>query len=60
MPVILEAGTWDAWLLEETPVPALEPLLAPCDPGLIEAYPVDAAVNDVRSEGPQLLARTDR
>jgi putative SOS response-associated peptidase YedK len=60
MPVILEPPTWDAWLLQETPLPALEPLLAPCDPTLIEAYPVDAAVNDVRSEGPQLLTPKDR
>lgn len=60
MPVILDPDSWDAWLLTETPTAALEPLLAPCDPTLLDAYPVDIAVNDVRSEGPQLLAPMDR
>lgn len=56
MPVVLEPDAWDAWLDGATPSPALDGLLAPCASSLIEAYPVDVAVNDVRSEGPQLLA----
>lgn len=60
MPVILERDACDAWLLHDTPPPSLSALLGPCDPALLEAYPVDAAVNDVRSEGRQLMTPTDR
>ena len=56
MPVVLEAAAWDTWLDGEVPAPALEDLLRPCDPALLEAYPVDVAVNDVRSEGPHLMS----
>jgi putative SOS response-associated peptidase YedK len=60
MPVVLQPDAWDAWLLTDTPQDLLEPMLGPCDPGLLEAFPVDVAVNDVRSEGPQLLTPMDR
>lgn len=55
MPVVLEAGDWSAWLAETTPLPDLRALLMPAEPDLLETYPVSTAVNNVRSDGPQLL-----
>jgi putative SOS response-associated peptidase YedK len=55
MPVILDADEWDAWLADETPLTELRPMLRPADDDPLEIYPVSPAVNNVRSEGAELL-----
>jgi putative SOS response-associated peptidase YedK len=57
MPVILDPHDWSTWLGEETPAEAVRPLLRPFPDDRLEMYPVSPAVNNVRSEGPDLLAR---
>lgn len=56
MPVILEPADWDAWLDEETPTDDLRPLLGPASDHALRMRAISPAVNDVRNEGPQLLA----
>ena len=56
MPVILEPEDWDTWLDERTPAHDLRPLLGPAPDDALRMRAVSPAVNDVRSEGPQLLA----
>ena len=56
MPVILEPHHWDTWLAEEAPLHDLRPLLGPAPDDAVRMRPVSPAVNDVRNEGPQLLA----
>ena len=57
MPVVIDADAWDRWL---DPGPAdrgeLLGLLVPSDAEL-EVYPVERLVNDVRRDGPELIAR---
>jgi putative SOS response-associated peptidase YedK len=57
MPVVIEAGAWDRWL---DPRPAesgeLMGLLVPSEADL-DVYPVERLVNDVRRDGPELIAR---
>jgi putative SOS response-associated peptidase YedK len=60
MPVILDQPDWEAWLDERTPVDTLRQLLAPAPADGLLAYPVSPAVNNVRSEGPELLAPITR
>lgn len=55
MPVMLDRADWDAWLAETAPVATLRSLLRPAPDDELETYPVSPAVNDVRSEGPELL-----
>ena len=55
MPVILDVDDWDAWLADETPLPELRPMLRPAADEPLEIYPVSPAVNNVRSEGAELL-----
>ena len=55
MPVILDPADWDAWLAESARVTDLRSLLRPAPAEGLEAYPVSPAVNNVRSEGPELL-----
>ncbi|HET7689419.1 MAG TPA: SOS response-associated peptidase [Nocardioidaceae bacterium] len=56
MPLLVEPHRWSEWL---DPSPkekdALLGLLVPAAPGLLEAYPVSTAVNNVRNNGPELL-----
>ena len=56
MPLFVEPDRWDAWL-DPAPQPteALLELLTPAAPGLLDAYPVSTAVNNVRNNGPELL-----
>ena len=56
MPVILEPEDWNTWLDERTPAHDLRPLLGPAPDDALRMRAVSPAVNDVRSEGPQLLA----
>jgi putative SOS response-associated peptidase YedK len=55
-PLLLEPASFEAWLdpARTDPAQVLE-LLVPAAPGLLEAYPVSTAVNNVRSNGPHLL-----
>jgi putative SOS response-associated peptidase YedK len=60
MPVVLDPADWDAWLAETTPVADLRALLRPLPAEALDAYAVSPAVNNVRSEGPELLAPLSR
>ncbi len=57
MPLLVEPDGYDAWL---DPVPhpteALLALLVPAAPGRLDAFPVSTAVNNVRNNGPELIA----
>ncbi|AWB91559.1 SOS response-associated peptidase [Aeromicrobium chenweiae] len=57
MPLFLEPEAYDAWL---DPAPRatdeLLGLLIPAAPGRLDAYPVSTAVNNVRNNGPELIA----
>jgi putative SOS response-associated peptidase YedK len=55
MPIILDPDDWDTWLGEETPAPRLRSLLRPRPADGMVVYPVSPAVNNVRSEGAELL-----
>jgi putative SOS response-associated peptidase YedK len=56
MPVILEAEDWPRWLGEEDATPEeLLALLCPYPAEAMTAWPVGAAVGNVRNEGPELL-----
>jgi putative SOS response-associated peptidase YedK len=57
MPLMVPRERWAAWLdptLNEKD--DLLPLLEPAAPGRLEAYPVSLAVNNVRNNGPELVA----
>lgn len=56
MPVIVEADDWSTWLSESTAPDELRPLLYPLPADLLQMRPVSPEVNDVRNEGPHLLA----
>lgn len=53
MPVILPSTAQAAWL--DPANPHAETLLLPCDPGLMEAHPVGAAVGNPRNDFPELV-----
>ena len=57
MPVVIEAEAWDRWL-DPRPAEAgeLMGLLVPSEADL-DVYPVERLVNDVRRDGPELIAR---
>ncbi len=60
MPVILAAEDYAIWLdgkfKNKT---ALQDLLKPCDPNLLEVYPISTVVNNPRNESPQCLERAE-
>lgn len=60
MPVVLDPTDWDAWLAEGTPADRLRSLLRPAPAEPLDAYAVSPAVNNVRNEGPELLAPLSR
>ena len=60
MPVILDPGDWDAWLADATPAHELRSLLRPAPAEGMDVYAVSPAVNNVRNEGPELLAPLSR
>lgn len=60
MPVVLDPADWDAWLAEATPRTELRSLLRPAPVDGLDAYAVSPAVNNVRNEGPELLAPLTR
>ncbi|WP_134768638.1 SOS response-associated peptidase [Nocardioides sp. 1609] len=55
MPLMVEPDRWGRWLDPTTPPDALLGLLVPAAPGRLEAYPVSAAVGNVRNNGPELI-----
>jgi putative SOS response-associated peptidase YedK len=60
MPVVVPESAWDRWLDPTLADPAeLQGLLVPADEAWLEAYPVSRRVNDVRNDGPDLLAPLD-
>jgi putative SOS response-associated peptidase YedK len=60
MPVLLDPADWGAWLEEGTPPAQLRSLLRPAPAESLDAYAVSPAVNNVRNEGPELLAPLSR
>jgi putative SOS response-associated peptidase YedK len=60
MPVLLDAEDWDGWLAQGTAPEALRGLLHPAPAGDLDVYAVSPAVNNVRNEGPELLAPLSR
>jgi putative SOS response-associated peptidase YedK len=54
MPVILEPDTWDMWMKGEAEVAAA--LMKPANEDLLTEQPVSKAVNNVKNNGPELLA----
>ena len=60
MPVVLDPADWSAWLAESTPPDQLRMLLRPAPAESFAAYAVSPAVNNVRNEGPELLAPLTR
>lgn len=55
-PLVLEPGDWERWLDPSRTSPEdVADLLRGRPPGRFAAYPVSAAVNSIRSTGPQLL-----
>jgi putative SOS response-associated peptidase YedK len=60
MPLLVEPDRRAAWLdPSSSSVDHLLELLVPAAPGLLEAYPVSTAVNNVRNNGPELLEAVD-
>jgi putative SOS response-associated peptidase YedK len=55
MPIILHPDDWDAWLDEDARPRELRPLLRPFPADGLRMYPVSPAVNNVRSQGAELL-----
>ena len=55
MPIILDPDDWDAWLDEGARPTDLRPLLRPYPADGLQMYPVSPAVNNVRSQGAELL-----
>jgi putative SOS response-associated peptidase YedK len=60
MPIVLEPGAWDAWLDADTPVGELRGMLRPAPASTMRMHAVSPAVNNVRSQGPELLAPLSR
>lgn len=60
MPIILDPADHDAWLDRDTPPEILRLLLRPAPAGSMRMYPVSPAVNNVRSQGAELLAPLTR
>ena len=56
MPMLVEPGSYDAWLDPAvTEADDLRRLLTPAAPGRLEAYPVSTEVNRVTNNGPHLV-----
>jgi putative SOS response-associated peptidase YedK len=54
-PLLVPREDWSRWLDPSVPDPG-DDLLVPGVPGVLEAWPVDPAVGNVRFDGPQLVA----
>ena len=60
MPIILDPEDWATWLSGDSPAGSLRALLRPAPSETMQMYPVSPAVNNVRSEGPELLMPLSR
>jgi putative SOS response-associated peptidase YedK len=59
MPVILPSESWSAWLDPACTDPqVLQPLLRPCDPAGMRAYPVSTLVNSPKHDSPACIQRS--
>ena len=54
MPLVLDEGTWTAWMGEDTGEAVT--LLQPAPAGTLRMWPVARGVNSVRNNGPELIA----
>ncbi|MGI8434649.1 MAG: SOS response-associated peptidase [Nocardioidaceae bacterium] len=60
MPMLVEPDRYDAWLDPAvTSTDELRELLVPAAPGRLTAYPVSTDVNNVRNNGPELIAAVE-
>jgi putative SOS response-associated peptidase YedK len=57
MPVILDSEAESVWLDPEAPVEDLRSLLVPFASEKMDAYPVDAYVNNAKNQGPKCIER---
>jgi putative SOS response-associated peptidase YedK len=55
MPIVLDPADWDTWLDEGSRPVELRPLMRPFPATELLLYPVSPAVNNVRSDGAELL-----
>jgi putative SOS response-associated peptidase YedK len=58
MPLLVPTDQRDRWLDPKTPGPSdkeIRTVLLPALPGILEAYPVSTAVNNVANNGPELI-----
>jgi putative SOS response-associated peptidase YedK len=55
MPIVLDPDDWDTWLDEEARPSELRRLLRPYPATELRMYAVSPAVNNVRSQGAELL-----
>ena len=56
MPVLIARDDWGRWLARDAQDPAaISPLLVPCDPATMQAWPVARAVNRGSAEGEALI-----
>jgi putative SOS response-associated peptidase YedK len=56
MPVVLAPGDWSTWLDPGSRVTDVKGLLVPAPSAWFDLYPVSTLVNNVRNDGPELLA----
>lgn len=56
MPVLIDRGSWSAWLDPVTGAEEAVSLAHAAVPGTLTAYPVSTRVNNVRNNGPELVA----
>jgi putative SOS response-associated peptidase YedK len=56
MPVVLAPEDWATWLDPAAPLTEVKGLLIPAPAAWFDLYPVSTLVNNVRNEGPELLA----
>lgn len=60
MPLVLQPGSWDAWLDPALTDPdEVRTLLAPPPPGLLEARPISPDVGNIRNNSPELQLRVE-
>jgi len=55
MPLILPEQAYDLWLDPQSPADRLQEWLRPAPEDLLTTYPVDRAVNVVKTNGPQCI-----
>ncbi len=60
MPVLLPRDAWATWLdPDERDQDLLRSMLTPAPDGILDIHPVSTRVNDVRNDGPELMAPVD-